>query len=157
MPDEEITIDPAFEGPPSSGHGGYTCGRLASYLPADAEITLRAPVPLGTALRLVPVGDGVALHAGMTVVAEGASTRLADGAPEPPSFAGLRFHPYPRCVAARLLEPVPVGGPHIVVGWLDRGSGRKLVAGSALYSRDGALQGFSRQTWITLPPAGTPS
>src|SRR5689334_19557829 len=223
MPDEEITIEPAFEGPPSSGHGGYTCGRLAAYVPADAEITLRAPVPLGTALRVVPAEDGVALHAGTTVVAEGASTRLAAGAPEPPSFAealaatasfaGLRSHPYPRCVgcgtgrtdavalrlfpgplagrelvaavwypgsdaitgdlirpefawaaldcpggwaairfgqvdrpvvlgrmAARLLEPIAVGGPHIVVGWLDSVSGRKLVAGSALYSRDGALQ-----------------
>ena len=44
---------------------------------------------------------------------------------------------------------------HIVVGWLESVSGRKLTAGSALYSRDGVLQGFSRQTWITLTSPGT--
>jgi hypothetical protein len=234
----EIVIDPAFEGPPASAHGGYACGMIAPYLPADAEITLRAPVPLGTALELAPCTGGLALHDGTTVVAEGASTRLADGVPEPPAFAealaataafqGLRSHPYPRCVgcgtgrtdavalrlfpgplvgrdlvaavwypsgdavagglirpefawaaldcpggwaairfgrvdrpavlgrmAARLLEPIAAQSAHIVVGWLDGVSGRKLTAGSALYSRDGVLQGFSRQTWITLADPGT--
>jgi hypothetical protein len=238
MPNREIVIDPAFEGPPASAHGGYACGMLAPYLPADAEITLRAPVPLGTTLELTPYHAGLALHDGTTVVAEGASTRLANGVPEPPAFAealaatasfpGLRSHPYPRCVgcgtgrtdavalrlfpgplvarelvaavwypssdaivdglirpefawaaldcpggwaaisfgrvdrpavlgrmAARLLEPITAQSAHIVIGWLEGVSGRKLAAGSALYSRDGVLQGFSRQTWITLANPGT--
>jgi hypothetical protein len=238
MPNREIVIDPAFEGPPASAHGGYACGMLAPYLPADAEITLRTPVPLGTPLVLAPHDGGLALHNGTTVVVEGTSTRLANGAPEPPAFAealaatasfpGLRSHPYPRCLgcgtgrtdavalrlfpgplvardlvaavwypssdatadglirpefvwaaldcpggwaaiqfgrvdrpvvlgrmAARLLEPVTAQSAHIVVGWLDGVSGRKLAAGSALYSRDGVLQGFSRQTWITLANPGT--
>ena len=43
-----------------------------------------------------------------------------------------------------------------MVGWLEEVSGRRLAAGSALYSRDGELQGFSRQTWITLTDIGTP-
>src|SRR3954468_24968650 len=102
MPNREIVIDPAFEGPPGSAHGGYTSGILAQHLPADAEITLRAPVPLGTALTLAPHNGGLAMYDGTTVVAEGTSTRLAEGAPEPPafaealaataSFAGLRSH-----------------------------------------------------------------
>jgi hypothetical protein len=237
MSNGEIIIDPAFEGPAGSAHGGYTCGMLAPHLPADAEITLRAPVPLGTALKLAPYHGGLALHDGPTAVAEGASTRLADGAPEPPafaealaataSFAGLRSHPYPRCLgcgtgrtdaaalrlfpgplggrdlvaavwypsrdatagglirpefawaaldcpggwaavrfgrvdrpavlgrmAARLVEPIAAQSAHIVVGWLAGVSGRKLTAGSALYSRDGVLQGFSRQTWITVAEPG---
>src|SRR2546421_9423530 len=87
MPNREIVIDPAFEGPPASAHGGYACGMLAPYLPADAEITLRTPVPLGTALELAPYHGGLALYAGTTVVAEGASTRLENGAPQPPAFA----------------------------------------------------------------------
>lgn len=238
MPNGEIVIDPAFEGPAARAQGGYTCGMLAPHLPADAEITLRAPVPLGTRLKVAPRPGGVALHDGTTVVAEGASTRLPDGAPEPPafaealaataSFAGLRSHPYPRCVgcgtgrtdaaalrlfpgplagrdlvaavwypggdatadglirpefawaaldcpggwaaarfgrvdrpavlgrmAARLPAPIPAGGAHIVVGWLAGGSGRKLAAGSALYSRDGVLRACSRQTWITVADPGT--
>jgi hypothetical protein len=241
MPNPAIVIDPAFEGPPASAHGGYACGLLAPYLPADAEVTLRRPVPLGTALDVAPHGDGLALHDGPTVVAEGSSTRLPDGVPRPPAFAealaataefpGLRSHPYPRCVgcgtgrtdavalrlfpgplagrrlvaavwypggeavdggmirpefawaaldcpggwaaihfggvdrpavlgrmAARLPEPITAQSAHLVVGWLESVSGRKLVAGSALYSRDGAPQAFSRQTWITVAePADRPA
>src|SRR2546423_440079 len=238
MPNREIVIDPAFEGPPASAHGGYACGALAPYLPADAEITLRKPVPLGTGLRLAPYNGGLALYDRDDLVAEGASTRLEDRTPQPPTFAealaatasfpGLRSHPYPRCVgcgtgrtdavalrifpgplvtrelvaavwypgsdatadgfirpefvwaaldcpggwaaihfgrvdrpavlgrmAARLLPRIVAQSAHIVVGWLDDQSGRKLVAGSALYSRDGIMQAFSRQTWITLSDAGT--
>jgi hypothetical protein len=239
VPNHEIVIDRAFEGPPASAHGGYACGVLAPYLATDAEITLRRPVPLGTGLRLVPGDAGAALHDRNGVVAEGVSTRLADRTPEPPSFAealaatasfpGLRSHPYPRCVAcgtgrtdtlalrifpgpmaardlvaavwypsgeatadgcirpefawaaldcpggwaamhfgrsdrpavlgrmaARVPPRITAQSAHIVVGWLDGVSGRKLAAGSALYSRDGVLQAFSRQTWITVPGAGTP-
>ena len=238
MPDREIVIDPAFEGPPASAHGGYTCGMLAPYLAADAEITLRAPVPLGTPLQLRSFADGLTLHEGTNVVAEGAATRLADGAPQPPafaealaataSFAGLRSHPYPRCVAcgtdrtdavalrlfpgplagrdlvaavwypgsdatagglirpefawaaldcpggwaairfgrvdrpivlgrmaARLPQPITAQSAHIVIGWPEGRSGRTLTMGSAIYSREGVLQGLSRQTWITLAAPGS--
>jgi hypothetical protein len=77
---------------------------------------------------------------------------VIDPAPEPPAFAealaatasfpGLRFHPYPRCVACG-------------TGWLEGKSGRTLTAGSAIYSREGIRQGFSRQTWITVAGPGT--
>jgi hypothetical protein len=233
MPNRELVIDPAFEGPPASAHGGYACGMLAPYLPADAEITLRKPVPLGTGLRVARYNGGVGLYDADDVVASGTSTRLADQAPEPPTFAeglaataafpGLRTHPFPRCVgcgtgrtdalalrifpgpvagrdlvaaiwypggdattdglvrpefawaaldcpggwaastfgnidrpavlgrmAAKLPAPIEAQSAYIVVGWLAGVSGRKLAAGSALYSRDGILQGFARQTWVTL-------
>jgi hypothetical protein len=238
MPNREIVIDPAFEGPPASAHGGYACGVLAPHLAADAEITLRKPVPLGTGLRLAPYNEGLALHDENDLLAEGVSTRLEDRTPDPPtftealaataSFQGLHSHPYPRCVgcgtgrtdalalrifpgplvarelvaavwypsgdatadgfikpefawaaldcpggwaairfgevdrpavlgrmAARLVPPIMAQRAHIVVGWLEDVSGRKLTAGSALYSRDGVMQGFSRQTWITLNDAET--
>jgi hypothetical protein len=224
-----IVIDPAFEGPASSAQGGYACGLIASHLPGDPEITLRAPVPLGTVLDLTPHDGGLALRDGAVVVAEGGTTTLADGVPEAPRFAealvataafpGLRDHPYPNCVgcgtgrtdavalrlfpgpvagrdvvaaiwypagdgpvrpelvwaaldcpggwaaahfgragrpavlgrmAARLVVPVPARGAYIVVGWLDGVAGRKITAGSALYSGAGVLHGFARQTWITL-------
>jgi hypothetical protein len=239
MLNREIVIDPAFEGPPASAHGGYACGILAPYLAGDAEITLRKPVPLGAGLRLAPYNRGLALHHENDLLAEGASTRLEDRTPQSPTFAealaatsafpGLNSHPYPRCVgcgtgrtdavalrifpgplvarelvaavwypggdamadrfirpefawaaldcpggwaairfggvdrpavlgrmAARLLPPITAQPAHIVVGWLEGGSGRKLTAGSALYTRDGVLQGFSRQTWITLTDTEIP-
>jgi hypothetical protein len=233
VPNREIVIDPAFEGPPASAQGGYACGVLAPYLPADAEITLRRPVPLGTGLRLTPSHGGLTLNAGNDVVAEGASTRLDDLVPPSPTFAealaataafpGPVSHPYPLCVgcgtgrtdavalrifpgavagrelvasvwypgsdatadgfirpefawaaldcpggwaavrfaradrpavlgrmAARLPARITAQSAFIVIGWLESVSGRKLSAGTALYSRDGTTQGFARQTWITL-------
>jgi hypothetical protein len=233
MPNREIVIDPAFEGPPGVAHGGYACGILAPDLAADAEITLRRPVPLGKVLRVAPDNGGLTLCDGEDVIAEGAPTRLDDRTPEPPAFAqalaatlsfpGLRTHPYPRCVAcgtgrtdalalrifpgplaardlvaavwypggdatsngtlrpefawaaldcpggwaamhfakvdrpavlgrmaARLSPAIDAQSAYIVVGWLAGVSGRKLTAGSALYSRAGAVLGFSRQTWLTL-------
>lgn len=239
MSNLEIVIDPAFEGPPASAHGGYACGVLASHLAADAEVTLRKPVPLGTGLRLAPQNEGLALHDETDLLAEGTSVGLEDHTPQPPTFAealaatasfpGLRSHPFPRCfgcgtdrtdalalrvfagplvgrevlaavwypssdatadgfikpefawaaldcpggwaamhfgqvdrpavlgrMAARLPAPIVAENAYIVAGWLDGVSGRKLAAGSALYTRDGVLQGFSRQTWITLNDTRTP-
>jgi hypothetical protein len=233
MPNQEIVIDPAFEGPPASAHGGYACGVLAGHIAADAEITLRRPVPLATTLRLAPYHGGLALHDGDDLVAEGGPAPLSDRTPRPPTFAealaatasfpGLRSHPYPMCLgcgtgrtdavalrifpgplvarelvaavwypggdataggfvkpefawaaldcpggwaaasfgrvdrpavlgrmAARLSSPIAAQSAYIVVGWLDGVSGRKLTAGSALYTRDGVVQGFAHQTWITL-------
>jgi hypothetical protein len=233
MPERTIVIGPGFEGPPKSGHGGYACGVLAPYLPADAEITLRRPVPLGVDLRVSTTGHAVALHHGEELVAQGEPTTLPDRTPEAPSFIealaataafpGLTEHPYPGCfgcgtgrtdslalrifpgplaardlvaaiwypgdeakaygmirpefawaaldcpagwaairfggvdrpavlgrMAARLVPSIAVHSAYIVVGWLEEVSGRRLVAGSALYTRDGEPQGFSRQTWVTL-------
>jgi hypothetical protein len=53
-------------------------------------------------------------------------------------------------MAARVSLPGEPESAYIVVGWLSEVDGRKLTAGTALYSREGTLHGFSRQTWITL-------
>jgi len=60
-------------------------------------------------------------------------------------------------MAARLPAPIPAQSAYIVVGWLEGVSGRKLAAGTALYTRDGVLRGFARQTWITLADEGAQS
>jgi hypothetical protein len=54
-------------------------------------------------------------------------------------------------MAARVEPAIPAQNAYIVVGWLDGVSGRKLTAGTALFTRDGAVLGFSRQTWLTRP------
>jgi hypothetical protein len=40
--------------------------------------------------------------------------------------------------------------PHVVIGWRVAGEGRKLVAGSALFSAGGELVALARATWIQL-------
>lgn len=53
-----ITIPAAFNGPLERGNGGYTCGVVAAALGGRAEVSLRSPVPLETALEVVPDPEG---------------------------------------------------------------------------------------------------
>src|SRR3954463_854437 len=68
-----ITIDERFRGPPNSGNGGYVCGMLAKHVAGgSAEITLRAPPPLGQPLEIVVGSEGaVDLRAGEKIIAVG--------------------------------------------------------------------------------------
>lgn len=65
-----LTIPRRFCGPPDSANGGYACGVVAAYVDEPAEVTLRRPPPLDTAMR-VERGDGTAaVFLGDDVVAE---------------------------------------------------------------------------------------
>jgi hypothetical protein len=69
---ESLSIPRRFNGPRSSGQGGYVAGAVASFLDGAAEVSLRRPVPLETPLDLVRDDDGsVAVLDGETLVAEG--------------------------------------------------------------------------------------
>ena len=46
--------------------------------------------------------------------------------------------------------PVRAGAPHAVVGWRAAQVGRKVTAGSAIFTADGELAGLARATWIQL-------
>jgi hypothetical protein len=71
---ETIVISGRFNGPRTSGNGGYSGGLLADRLEAPAaEVSLRSPVPLDQPLEVVHNGEGLrALH-GETLVAEARS------------------------------------------------------------------------------------
>ncbi len=44
-----ITIDPVYNGPPDSAHGGVAAGRMAEWLdPLHARVRLQAPPPIAT-------------------------------------------------------------------------------------------------------------
>lgn len=67
-----ITVNDRFCGPPNSGNGGYVCGLLADSIGRSAEITLRAPPPLGRPLEVIFGADGaVDLRDGETILATG--------------------------------------------------------------------------------------
>jgi hypothetical protein len=108
---EAIVIPRRFNGPPDSANGGYTCGLVAGLLGGEvAEVSLRAPPPLETALEVERSGDGILLHHGEALVAEGRPTELELDPPDPvdPDAADAAAragyerwssgHPFPTCV-----------------------------------------------------------
>jgi hypothetical protein len=74
--DDTLIIAPGFNGPRLSGNGGYVGGVLASAFSekfggdGTVEITLRAPVPIDRAMRLMPEGDALMLRDGETLICE---------------------------------------------------------------------------------------
>jgi hypothetical protein len=53
-----VTVPSRFNGPPSSGNGGYSCGVVASVVDGPVAVSLRRPVPLDRTLALRHEGDG---------------------------------------------------------------------------------------------------
>jgi hypothetical protein len=68
---------------------------------------------------------------------------FGDAAPDGPPHVLGRF-------AARQLGPVRTGEPHVVAGWRLARDGRKVLAGSALFTAAGQAVGVARATWIRL-------
>ncbi len=103
-----ITVDPRFNGPPHAGNGGYVCGLVAGALRRSVNIRLHRPVPLATALTLVPHGDGEwRLLDGAELIATAAPAAVDILPPRPPSYLqalaaaqhyrGFKQHLYPTC------------------------------------------------------------
>jgi hypothetical protein len=55
---QTVSIPARFNGPLTSGHGGYCSAVIAGFVEGPAEVTLRSPVPLKTALDVIGEDDG---------------------------------------------------------------------------------------------------
>lgn len=119
-PGGTLEVPARFNGPTSSGNGGYTAGLLAERLESRhgghegcpvVEVTLRRPPPLGTPMLVEHDGPtgGARLLSGDVLVAQ---ARCTDGELTPvegvpydravdasSGYAGHRTHPFPRCFA----------------------------------------------------------
>lgn len=102
----ELIVAGRFNGPPTSGNGGYTAGLLAAELPpGPVTVTLRFPPPLDTRMAVVhPDQNTAELHDGKTVIATArVETEVLDSAPalaDPTGadpYAGFAEHPFPTC------------------------------------------------------------
>ncbi len=143
---EQVLIPKRFNGPPSTGHGGYSCAMAAQFLEGPAEATLRAPPPLDTPLAVERDGEEVRLLEGPTMVAGARSAPSGlglDGAvPEPVSLEAARVatarsplldhHPFDTCFVCGTgraegdgmrLFPGPVEGREVFAApWRPHGS-----------------------------------
>jgi hypothetical protein len=135
--DEPVVIARRFNGPPESGHGGYSAGCAGVLVDGPAaEVTLRRPPPLETALAVARPDGAVALLDGGEVVAEARAAELSVSAPPPVSveqaavasehFAWAHDHPFPTCFGcgprrdpadALCLFTGPVGDGRFAVPW----------------------------------------
>lgn len=82
--------------------------------------------------------------------------RIVWAALDCPTYFGGRLAGYPQVavlgrLTAKILQPIQVGEPHIVVGWPIDSAERKWHGGSAIYSADGELRAFARGTWVVIP------
>lgn len=102
-----FTIAPQFNGPPTTGNGGYACGKLADFIGGAAVSTLRAPPPLDTPIEVRRTETGVTAHHGDTLIGEAAPAAITWDAPPAPSlseaaaaekrYAGFHAHSFPTC------------------------------------------------------------
>jgi hypothetical protein len=136
-----MIIGREFNGPPRSGHGGYSAGLVASQLDAGgdlggdevAEVSLRRPPPLETPLRVARSEHGIEVYDGDQLVADASPVRLEDPPPSgvgydeavaaAAAYAGFVDHPFPTCYAC---GPERADGLRIFPGSL--GDGRGVAA-----------------------------
>lgn len=104
---ELFKIDHRFRGPPRSGNGGYTCGRIARHLKGPVSVRLKAAPPLNAELRLESTATQARLFQGDTLVGEAKASTLDLQAVPCPSlesvaraakaYAGFKDHRLPGC------------------------------------------------------------
>ena len=137
MPDVAVVIERRFNGPPGSGHGGWSAGCAAAQVAGPcAEVSLLRPPPLETPLRVARADGAVELADGDDVVMAARPASLDVVAPPPVGvsdareasarFAWLHDHPFPTCFGcgpdraegdALRLFCGPVGDGRFAVPW----------------------------------------
>ncbi|HEX7035193.1 MAG TPA: hypothetical protein VF210_05435 [Pseudomonadales bacterium] len=116
---DTLIVPSRFRGPPNSGNGGYVAGAVAERFPlrpgapedTAVEVTLRAPIPLDTPMR-VECSDESHLRVllGEQLIAEAAPARLAADVPAPPTFAAALAARAHSPALAHGLNPLIPGG-----------------------------------------------
>ena len=150
-----LTIAPRFNGPPASGHGGYTSGLVATALGADVAVSLRVPPPLDRPLAL----DGASLRDGDTVVAEWTPATVdvdppampepTPPAPDDPVYGELHEHPFPRCFGCGP-DRAPGDGLRIFAGRVSPGLVAAHWTPDASLARDGDGTVAPEFVWAAL-------
>ena len=108
---ETVRIPARFNGPPTTGHGGYSSGAVAALLGPGAgpvAVSLRAPPPLDVDLTVAREGARVTVFDGDRLVAIANPGQLSADAPDAVGSdvardarhdpeALMEIHPFPTC------------------------------------------------------------
>ena len=175
---DRLTIDPRYNGPNTSGNGGWVAGSLARLLGTESvSVSLRAPTPLAVPMELRRQGDGsVTLEHGGILIAEARMAPLELDVPSAPEAddaqaAGVMARranmqgadgPYAHCFGCGLarsdglgIVPGPVGDDGIVAtSWTapSLASASDQLSVEATWAALDCSAGFA---WMPRLPAGT--
>ncbi|SDJ20687.1 hypothetical protein SAMN05421874_10162 [Nonomuraea maritima] len=113
-----LTVPERFRGPVGVANGGWIAGTMAEALNGGrsaVEVTLHAPSPLETELRLEHLANSVSLSHGDQLLVEAIPVAedlegpgfvpFNDAAKAEAGFLGLQVHPFAECFACGLREP----------------------------------------------------
>ncbi len=103
-----ILVAPRFNGPPSSGNGGYSAGLIASAIGEAVAVRLHQPVPLNRELTVRAQDDHWEVHDEQALtIASARRTEVSVQAPQAPSYTealeiskryvGFQQHGLPTC------------------------------------------------------------
>jgi hypothetical protein len=146
---DSLVIPARFNGPPDSGHGGYSAGLAASLVEGPAEVALRAPPPLETPLAVERRDDGsVALLEDGRVVLEARPATVEVEVPDPVAVEDAaaaeaespfldESHPFPTCFACGPLR-AEGDGLRLFAGPI---AGRDLFAATWMPAQEFAADG----------------
>jgi hypothetical protein len=136
---DTVRIPAHLNGPPQSGHGGYTAAIAAAPLRGAVAVDLRRPVPLDRPLqRRLLEGARVELRDGDELIAQARETEIALEVPPAPGwdesmqaagrYAGLQFHPFDTCFGCgtrrrigdglRIFPGTRAGGAELAAPWV---------------------------------------
>lgn len=151
----EIFVNRRFCGPPDSANGGYISGRIGAFFDGPAEVTLRFPPPLETAMPVTRDGNHLRVMAGDILVAEAKPGGLSLSLPQSPGleaaeaavalYTGFRQHAFPGCFVCGP-ERKPGDGMCIFPGKV---AGYNMVASP--WVPDGSLNngsGFAKREFV---------
>ncbi|MDA0633050.1 hypothetical protein OUY22_06425 [Nonomuraea sp. MCN248] len=113
-----LTVPERYRGPAQCANGGWLAGTLTDALNGGrsaVEVTLRAPTPLGTELKLEHLANSVSLYDGDKPLVEAIPVaedvkappfvRFTEAARAEAGFPGRRAHAFPECFACGFREP----------------------------------------------------
>lgn len=135
----QITIPAQFNGPPTTGNGGYCAGKIGALIDGPAMVSLRSPPPLDTPLEIRHIDERLEAWHDDTLVmfAAAATPRLT--APAPPALAAARHGP----------ETYPNADTHINPACFVCGPNRTPGDGLCLFA--GKVDGYDGVADVWMP------
>jgi hypothetical protein len=129
LKDKTIVIDKRFQGPPTSGNGGYVCGLVSQFVDSPAvTVRLLLPAPLDTELEVREIEGGVVLLDRDVILAEARPSKVVVEPPPCPSYEeadaashryrGFTSHWFPSCFVC---GPDRGDGLHVFPGLMEGG------------------------------------